>query len=304
MNRKTAIRTISLPAPAKVNLCLAVIGARPDGFHELVTLMAKIDLCDLVTLARTETKGEITCVCEGAEGADALSGEKNLAWQAVDLWRQATGDETGVQITIKKRIPAMAGLGGGSSDAVATLKALNLWNLAPLSFEELKEISSRLGSDCSGFLVEGACVATGRGEKVRPLTNQANDRLNAKRLFLFKPPLGFSTASVYAGLSERQDAYSSKESVAQRIRAWENDEIGIHECMANDLERVIIDKYCFVRPLFDILSDRFAMHPMLSGSGSCCFAFVPDGCPVSQVIDCVKEAWGDEAFVAEQRIRS
>ena len=301
MNRKTAIRSISLPAPAKVNLCLAVIGARPDGFHELVTLMAKIDLCDLVTLERTETKGEISCTCEGADGLD---GDKNLAWQAVDLWRQATGDETGVRITIKKRIPSMAGLGGGSSDAVATLKALNLWNPEPLPFEELREISSKLGSDCPGFLVDGACVATGRGEKARPLTNNANDRLHGRRLFLFKPPLGFSTAAVYAGLSERQDAYSSKEFTDQRILAWENDEIGIHECMANDLEHVIIDKYCFVRPLFDTLSDHFGMRPMLSGSGSCCFAFVPDECPVHKVIDCVKEAWGGETFFSQPRICS
>ena len=109
MKRKKAIRSISLPAPAKVNLCLSVIGSRPDGFHELVTLMAKIDLCDLVTLERTETKGEISCICDGSDG---LSGDKNLAWQALELWRQATGDETGMRIT-KKRIPAMAGLGGG-----------------------------------------------------------------------------------------------------------------------------------------------------------------------------------------------
>ena len=68
MKRKKAIRSISLPAPAKVNLCLSVIGSRPDGFHELVTLMAKIDLCDLVTLERTETKGEISCICDGPDG--------------------------------------------------------------------------------------------------------------------------------------------------------------------------------------------------------------------------------------------
>ena len=301
MNRKTAIRSISLPAPAKVNLCLAVIGARPDGFHELVTLMAKIDLCDLVTLERTETTGEISCICDGADG---LNGNKNLAWQAVDLWRQATGDETGFRITIKKRIPSMAGLGGGSSDAVATLKALDLWNLAPLPFEELKEISSRLGSDCPGFLVDGACVATGRGEKARSLTNKANERLHGRRLFLFKPPLGFSTAAVYAGLSERQDACSSRESADQKIGAWEKGEIGIHECMSNDLESVVHDKYCFVRPLFETLTDYFGMRPMLSGSGSCCFAFVPDDCPVHKVVDCVKEAWGDEAFVTQRRIRS
>lgn len=301
MKRKKAIRSISLPAPAKVNLCLSVIGSRPDGFHELVTLMAKIDLCDLVTLERTETKGEISCICDGPDG---LSGYKNLAWQALELWRQATGDDTGMRITIKKRIPAMAGLGGGSSDAVATLKALNFWNLSPLPRHELSEISSRLGSDCPGFLVDGACVATGRGEKARPVSTEANGRLHGKRLLLFKPPIGFSTAAVYTGLRERADARSSGPFTDRKIRAWEKGEIAIDDLMANDLERVIMDKYCFVRPLFDILSDRFGLIPMLSGSGSCCFAFVPDESPVDRIVDCIKESWGDESFLAQQRIRS
>ncbi len=301
MNRKTAIRSVSLTAPAKVNLCLSVLGPRSDGFHELLTLMAKIDLCDLVTLERTEAKGEISCICEGEDGPD---GKENLAWRAVELWRQATGDDSGFRITIKKRIPAMAGLGGGSSDAVATLKALNFWNLAPLPFEELKEIATQLGSDCPGFLVEGACVASGRGEEVRPLSKEANDRLDGNRLILFKPPIGFSTAAVYSGLNQKEDAYSSRESAYQRIEAWEKGEADPEELMGNDLEGVVLSKYFFVRPLFDILFRRFGVRPMLSGSGSCCFAFVPHNCRVHEVFGCIKDAWGREAFVAQQQIRS
>jgi len=198
----------------------------------------------------------------------------------------------------------MAGLGGGSSDAVATLKALNFWNLAPLPFEELKEIATQLGSDCPGFLVEGACVASGRGEEVRPLSKEANDRLDGNRLILFKPPIGFSTAAVYSGLNQKEDAYSSRESAYQRIEAWEKGEADPEELMGNDLEGVVLSKYFFVRPLFDILFRRFGVRPMLSGSGSCCFAFVPHDCPVHEVFVCIKDAWGRGAFVAQQQIRS
>ena len=301
MKRKKAIRSISLPAPAKVNLCLSVTGLRSDGFHELITLMAKIDLCDLVTLERTEAKGEISCVCD--EKSD-LDGDKNLAWRAVELWRQATGDETGVRITIKKRIPSMAGLGGGSSDAVATLKALNLLRLSPLPLAELSEISSRLGSDCPGFVLDGACIATGRGEKVRPVGIEANERLDGMRLLLFKPPIGFSTPLVYSGLSKIADAFSLWQCADRKIRAWEKGEFAIHDLMENDLQRVVMDKYCFVEPLFDILAKRFGMIPMLSGSGSCCFAFITDESPVDRIVECVKESWGNESFVTQRRIRS
>jgi 4-diphosphocytidyl-2-C-methyl-D-erythritol kinase len=301
MNRKTAIRSISLPAPAKVNLNLAVIGPRPDGFHELVTLMSKINLCDLVILEKTENKGETLCICEDSPDLD---GEKNLAWQAVALWRKETEDETGFRISIKKRIPSMAGLGGGSSNAVAVLKALNLWSITPLTFEKLKEISSQLGSDCPSFLVDGACIATGRGEKVRPLNKEANDHLVGKRLFLFKPPIGFSTGAIYDELSEKKDAYSSKESAEMKIQALEEKQISIFDFMSNDLENVVLDKYCFVKPLFDLLFDHFGICPMLSGSGSCCFAFLPEECPLDKVIDCIKEAWGDDTFLFQGRLRS
>ena len=301
MNRTTAIRSISLPAPAKVNLNLAVIGSRPDGFHEVVTLMSKINLYDLVTLERTENKGETSCICEGAP---ELNGEKNLAWQAVELWRKETEDETGFRITIKKRIPSMAGLGGGSSNAVAVLKALNLWSIAPLTLEKLKAISSQLGSDCPSFLVDGACVATGRGENVSPLNKAASDHLEGKRLFLFKPPLGFSTGAIYAGLSKRKDAYSSKESAEKRIQALEENEISISDFISNDLEQVVLDKYCFIKPLFDLLFDHFGICPMLSGSGSCCFAFVPEECRLDKVIDYVNEAWGDNVFHFQGRLSS
>jgi len=301
MNRETANQSISFSAPAKINLFLAVIGKRPDGFHELISLLAKIDLCDVVTLEKTDRIGEISCKCLENE---ELSGDGNLAWKAVEFWRETTGEEDGVRVTIQKRIPVMAGLGGGSSDAIATLRGLNSWRENPLNQEELMEIASRLGSDCASFLIEGACVASGRGETVRPLSEEANGRLEGKRLLLFKPALGFSTEGVYRAMSERQEVFSSRKDADRRIQAWEDDKVDLEDCLGNDLERAVSDKYYFVRPLFETLSERFGLRPILSGSGSCCFAVLDDGCPVERVVQYVKEAWGEETFVAEHVIRS
>jgi 4-diphosphocytidyl-2-C-methyl-D-erythritol kinase len=301
MNRETANQSISFSAPAKINLFLAVTGKRSDGFHDLISLLAKIDLCDVVTLEKTDRVGEITCKCLGNE---ELSGDGNLAWKAVELWRETTGEKDGVRVIIQKRIPVMAGLGGGSSDAVATLRGLNSWRRNPLKQEELMKIASRLGSDCASFLIEGACVASGRGETVRPFSEKANAKLEGKRLFLFKPPLGFSTEGIYRAMSERQEVFSSAEDAARRIQAWENDKADLDDCLGNDLERAAFDKYYFIRPLFETLSERFGLRPNLAGSGSCCFAILSDGCAVERVVQYVKEAWGAETFVAEHRIRS
>lgn len=301
MTRETANQSISFSAPAKINLFLAVTGMRSDGFHDLISLLAKIDLCDVVTLEKTNKIGEISCKCLGNE---ELSGAGNLAWKAVELWRETTGEKYGVRVTIQKRIPVMAGLGGGSSDAIATLRGLNSWRENSLNQEELLELASNLGSDCASFLIEGACVASGRGETVRPLSEEANARLEGKRLLLFKPALGFSTEGVYRAMSERQEVFSSQEDAERRIQAWEDGKVDLEDCLGNDLETAVVDKYYFIRPLFETLSERFGLRPILSGSGSCCFAVLGDGCPVERVVQYVKEAWGEETFVAEHRIRS
>lgn len=299
MNCESTNQTISISAPAKVNLFLAIHGKRSDGFHELSSIIAKIDLCDVVTLEKTERDGELSCNCIGME---ELNGEENLAWKSVELWRDTTKQNDGVRVTIQKKIPSMAGLGGGSSDAVATLKGLNHWLENPLGKEGLMEIASRLGSDCASFLIEGACVVSGRGEVVRPLPKEANARLNGTRLLLFKPPLGFSTVDIYREMADGGWAFSPHEEADRRINAWENDKIYLEDCLGNDLEKPALKKYYFIKPLFVALGERFGLRPVLSGSGSCCFAILAEDCPIETVSQYVKDAWGEGSFVAEQRI--
>jgi len=173
---------IELRAPAKLNLFLEVLGRRPDGYHELRSLFRTVDLYDRLRFERAEG---ISLTVEG----DAPADRTNLVWRAAE----ALG--VGARIRLSKSIPAGAGLGGGSSDAAATLRALNrLYGLGHPA-ERLREIGGRLGADVPFFLVGGAAWCGGKGELVEPLRPSPPGRY-----LLVCPPFPTSTAAVYAAL--------------------------------------------------------------------------------------------------------
>ncbi len=153
---------LTVPAPAKINLTLEVLAKRPDGFHEIRSVIQAISLCD--TLHFESSQGVvITCDTPG------WVAEESLVSKAIALLQQVTGCSKGVTIDVTKRIPLMAGLGGDSSDAAAVLRGLNrLWELN-LPLEKLLELARQLGSDVSFFLYRGTALLKGRGEIVNPL---------------------------------------------------------------------------------------------------------------------------------------
>lgn len=157
---------LTIQAHAKLNLTLEILGRRPDGYHETASIMQTLDLADTVAIEPAD-KLIVTCSAPG------LDGEANLAWRAADLLRRETGPganaKAGARISIEKRIPVAAGLGGGSADAAATLNGLNrLWNL-DLSNDRLRSIAAKLGSDVPFLIEGGTAIALGRGERVRHL---------------------------------------------------------------------------------------------------------------------------------------
>ena len=162
----SGIRKVFVPAPAKVNLFLAVTGKREDGFHELLSVLVKLKLQDLVTLEFNTQPGSTVLLCPGFS---ELENSQNLAVRMVDFWRENTGNDFGITISIDKQIPIQAGLGGGSSDGVATLLGLNALMQKKLNLNELMEIASQVGSDCPSFLLRDLCIASGRGEHVKEL---------------------------------------------------------------------------------------------------------------------------------------
>src|SRR5439155_13291328 len=156
---------ITEKAYAKLNLGLEVTGRRDDGYHEIVSVMKLVDLYD--TLAFAPSDGEITVECDNP--VLAAEGRSNLVWRAARLLRETARVEKGAVIELRKRIPLASGLGGGSSDAAATLRGLSqLWGKA-LPKDQMRNLATVLGSDVPFFLEGGTALVEGRGDRVIPL---------------------------------------------------------------------------------------------------------------------------------------
>jgi 4-diphosphocytidyl-2-C-methyl-D-erythritol kinase len=189
-------------APAKVNLFLEVLGKRPDGYHDLATLMVAVGLYDTLEFKEDRSTAfglDLAPRPEDPAGEDRPSlatGPENLIWRAAELLRQRTGCAGGARVRLHKRIPLAAGLAGGSSDAAATLLGLNrLWRLG-LRRDELAALGAELGSDVPFFFAAPAAWCTGRGEVVEPLRPG-----RPLWLVLACPPVGLSTAAVFRALA-------------------------------------------------------------------------------------------------------
>jgi 4-diphosphocytidyl-2-C-methyl-D-erythritol kinase len=196
-------RSFTLRPPAKINLTLRVGPRRDDGFHDVQTVMQTIGLCDELTFAETRRPLALSGARAGAGAAVPLD-RTNLIWRAADaLWRFAgrAGDPHGVRITLTKRIPVAAGLGGGSADAAATLAGLNrLWRLR-LPTADLVRIAATLGSDVPFFLSGGTALGLGRGDDVFPLRE-----LPRLGVVVIKPSFGVTTADAYRWLDDDRAA--------------------------------------------------------------------------------------------------
>ena len=190
---------VTVFAPAKLNLFLNVLGKRPDGYHELETVMVAVGLYDILRFTPAD-RPATTLSCHDARSRSQTGGnplqlspsEDNLVLRAAAALRRKTGATAGVHIDLFKRIPLAAGLAGGSTDAAATLVGLNrLWNL-DLSATELHKLASELGSDVPFFLcATGAAVCRGRGERIEPVT------LPVLHYVIVRPATGLSTAAVF-----------------------------------------------------------------------------------------------------------
>jgi len=179
--------TARVLAPAKVNLFIEILGARPDGYHDILTVMQAISLYDVVTVTRRGTGIEVVC-----RGGGVPSGEDNIAYRTAEAMLSAIHMGGGVSIDIEKRIPAGSGMGGGSSDAAAVLRGMSaLWD-DPLPPERLGELAAGAGSDVPFFLHGGSAVCRGRGEQVEPLPEGLE-----MWLVVLCPPIPVSTARVY-----------------------------------------------------------------------------------------------------------
>lgn len=244
-------------APAKVNLTLDVLGKRPDGYHDVAMLMVRLSLCDRISV-RLVAGDEVVATCPGLELA---AGEENIAARAARLFLSHTGLRAGVVIRIDKRIPAAAGLGGGSSDAAAILLALNELLSAGLSRGELQALGKRLGADVPFFLAgEMAAWATGIGECL-----EAWRGLPHLWLVLVNPCFAVSTAWVYQNL---RLTHPSRVTKIPRFPERVEDLV---QLLRNDLEAVTSARHPEINDIKRRLLDAGALGALMSGSGPTVF---------------------------------
>jgi len=256
------MRELKIKAYAKINLTLDVLGKRADGYHELSTIMQTIDLTDTITLR--EREAGITLI---SSSPDIPIDKGNIAYQAAELFLSEQNLFRGVEITIQKNIPIMAGLAGGSADAAAVLRGLKeLWDLE-IAEEKLWEMANQLGSDVAFCLKGGTCLGTGRGEILTPLTS-------APPLWLVvaKPKLSVSTAEVYGNLNLR--SIKKRPNNVAMIKALEegNPEV-ISQQLCNVLETVTLRMHPTLVKMKDKIKEMGALGVLMSGSGPTLFAF-------------------------------
>lgn len=252
--------------PAKLNLLLKVIGRRDDGFHEIETLMVPVDLFDSLVFVSRPTSG-IQLTCQWAVGRQRFSrltsmpeGSDNIVVRAVALLRDRAGVSAGAQIRLLKRIPSGAGLGGGSSDAAASLMVANrAWRLG-WSRESLAALAAELGSDVPFFLSEGSAICRGRGERVERLG--ALGRLYA---VVVCPPVGLSTADVYRAWRPIDSACCAMELVGALRRGDLATAAGM---LSNGLQDVAARMSPWIGRLIAEFNKTTCLGHQMTGSGS------------------------------------
>lgn len=350
--------TLTVFSPAKINLFLAITGRRVDGFHDLVSVVAPLAWGD--TLRVTVEKGEggrekgegRTQKGEGAEGFSLTCDDpavpvdgSNLVVKAAVAFAEATAGRSagggaavrGVKFFLEKRIPIGAGLGGGSSNAAAALRALNQLAGAPLTTVELAAVAARVGSDCALFLHDGPVVMRGRGERVEPLGAEAAARLRGREVLVFKPAFGISTAWAYRRIAEGvPGSYLPVEEAERRVAAWRaagvareaetggpgsaatgekergtgwaearptvGGEPPVEEMLFNNMEPVAFRKFPALPVLLERLREQYGLAARMSGSGSACFALAPAGKGLGpEVEEEIRRAWGVSALVIRTR---
>lgn len=290
------LNTVSQFAPAKLNLFLAVTGRRTDGFHDVVSVAAPLDWGD-----RLEAELAAATTLQSDE-LELPLGESNLVLKAAAAFRAATGWEKGVAFRLTKRIPMGAGLGGGSSDAVAALLAMNKLAGNPLCRADLLALAARLGADCALFLGGEPVIMRGKGEQLERMEASVTARLRGRRVFIFKPGFGVSTPWAYGRMIARPETYLPTTDAEARLKQWRESDAPVENLLYNNMETVVFAKYPALPALYDTLRERFGLAARMSGSGSASFAFLPEGADLPGIESCVREAWGPTVFTITAQV--
>jgi len=256
-----AEKQVSL-SPAKVNLLLKVVSKRPDGYHNLVSIVDLVSLYDKMHIRIIPDGGVVVKDTAGI----LPEGQENTVYRAIMLLKERFQQTSGVEVRIEKRIPVGAGLGGGSSDAATVMKTLvRLWDL-PGTLPELMHLGSRIGADVPLFIFGGPCVLRGIGERVSPV------RLPPLWYVIVYPNVALSTKDVYSGL---RNLLTKGENEVRFSKDFSTP-LDVANVLENDLEEVALLKCPQIKTIKERLNKAGAVGSLMSGSGSAVFGIFRD----------------------------
>ncbi len=277
----------------KVNLLLNILGKRPDGFHELETVLHPLNLHDRLAFERHGSSLRLTC-------SDPLlpTDGRNLVLAAAGRFLKTAGIHEGVRIHLEKKIPLAAGLGGGSGNAAATLLALNELFGRPLAPKQLLQLAASLGSDVPFFLQDRPALATGRGEVITPL--DFFPALAGAWLLLVHPGFGISTPWAYEQLARFPQVLQGRPGRAQRlISLLQNATLaGAGKEFYNALEAPALLKYPLLQLFQEFFREHGAAATLMSGSGSSTFALADSQTAAETLLEKLQLKFGSQFWTA------
>lgn len=290
---------VTLFCPAKLNLYLAVTGRRADGFHDLVSVVTPLAFGDELEAELRPGDGEETRFTLACDAPGVPLDGTNLVLKAAQAFAAATGWDGAAHFRLQKRIPTGAGLGGGSSNAVAALRALDRLAGTALPAQRLEALAAGLGSDCALFLRSGPVIMRGRGEQVEDLPEGAAGRLRGRRVIVFKPSFGIATPWAYGRMVARGTDYIARDEAEATLARWLADtQAPVAALLANNMQPAAFAKYVALPLLLSRLRREFGVATLMSGSGSACFALADDPAQEAAVAVRIRECWGEQAVVA------
>ena len=291
---------LRLISPAKINLSLAVLGKQADGFHALHSVVTQTVFGDELEFEWIpEASGPDRVVVPGL----ILPERDNTIWQALALFRQASGMESG-QFTVRmeKRIPVGAGLGGGSSNAVTVLRALRQVFGRHMPGVDWHVIAARIGSDCPLFLADKPVIMEGRGERISILYDDLCSRIQGQPVILFKPGFSINTAEAYARLA-RARLYQTNQEAAALMDQWRDQGERLPPA-CNDFERLLEEWMPSLAVVLKRLRNKHGLDARLSGSGSACFLFPSGEVSAIKILQQeLADAWGSSFWIEETCVK-
>jgi 4-diphosphocytidyl-2-C-methyl-D-erythritol kinase len=276
---------LTFKAYAKINLFLEVVGRRPDGYHDLVTVFQTINLCDEIHL--NPQKKNISLMCSDAT---LPVDSKNLAYRAAELLIKESNIQTGVAIYLQKNIPSGAGLGGGSSDAATVLVSCNKLCNLNYSNQQLEKLSAQLGMDVPFFIQGGTALGVDRGETIKKRFKSP-----ALPLVLVYPNLSVSTKKVYETLDSKPiKNIRSVDSMIQAIQKGNAEQIASQ--LFNRLEEITFALHPEIKELKNLLIKSGCLNAMMSGSGSAVFGICSSANEAHQIAQNIKSSTSYSTF--------